>query len=162
MHRLQRFFAALLLLAYTSTGTSLAPAAAMALASLGGSHQVKIRQSEQGMQVLLHHAEHEYTPEVADHASPLTRLVVSMCRPDPEGDHSLSLREVGGSITNSNDDTKREVRSAAPLNPHATLNLLIAQPRMARREPGRAGWGIFRGGCRHAGHTIVTTTQLLI
>ena len=50
-----RIIAALVLMAYAVTGTALVPAVTAALAALDGSHDVMVRESEQGTQLVLHH-----------------------------------------------------------------------------------------------------------
>lgn len=157
-----RFLAALLLLAYACTGTSILPAMAMIVAEAGGSHEVKIRHAAQGTQVLLHHAESDYTPEVSDHASSLTRLIVRMCRPDAEGDHSLCLREMAGFFFNSTEEAKRDLKSPAFFPVPSVHALTTRQPKALRKETGGAAWGTRRCVCGPESHHLVGTTQLLI
>lgn len=124
-----RFIALLLLLAYASTGTALFPAVVMTLATLDGSHQVLVIQSKSGTQVRLHHDDSHFTPAVEDHATELARLLVSMCAPATEGDHSLSTHCVIGSLLLARDEAKRVTDAPQPLNQTATLEFLAQQPR---------------------------------
>lgn len=162
MQSAHRFLAALLLLAYACTGTSILPAMAMIAAEAGGSHEVKIRHSAQGTQVLLHHAESDYTPEVSDHASSLTRLIVRMCRPDAEGDHSLCLREMAGFFFSSTEEAKRDLKSPAFFPVSSVHALTVWQPKALCKEAGRAAWAAYRGVCGLESHHLVATTRFLI
>jgi len=107
MKRFHSLLVVLLLLAYAGTATSIMPAVFAALAELDGSHRVMICRTEQGMQVRLHHRDDDYTTEVCDHGGLLAKLVVSFCRPDTEGDHSLSTNQVVGTLTSPDDEAKR-------------------------------------------------------
>lgn len=157
-----RFLAALLLLVYACTGTSILPAMAMITAEVGGSHEVKIRHSAQGTQVLLHHAESDFTPAVSDHASSLTRLIVRMCRPDGEGDHSLCLRELAGLFFSSNEEAKRDLKSPAFFPVSSVHASTVWQPKDLRKEAGWAAWATCRGVFGVESHHLVATTQFLI
>jgi|UniRef100_UPI003782E2EF hypothetical protein len=149
MHRIYRFFAALLLLAYVSTGTAIMPAVVMVLAKLDGSHAVIVCQSVSGTKVLLHHRDAEFTPEVKDHASKLARCLVCLCKPSSEGDHSLATMGVACGLIHARDDVKRDLKDTPMLNTQATVNLIFhhshpaslfhTQPPlfMAIRESGR-------------------------
>jgi len=101
----------LLLLAYAGTATSVMPAAFAALAALDGSHRVLICRTEMGTEVRLHHRDNDYTPEVCDHEGMLAKLIVSICRPAEEGDHSLSSNQVTGTLTGPDDEVKRIIKS---------------------------------------------------
>ncbi len=107
MKRFQCMLGVLLLLAYAGTVTAVMPVVVAALAVLDGSHRVMVCRTEQGTQVRLHHREDDYTPEVCDHAGVLGRLVVSLCRPATEGDHSLATSQVPGTLTSPDDEAKR-------------------------------------------------------
>lgn len=129
MSSVHRLVALLLLLAYAGTGTSALPAMVMAAASMDGSHEVRIVQSEHGMQVRLHHEDEEhFTPEVADHSSTFTRVLVRMCAPAREGDHSLSTQCVSGSALMCRDDAKRAAKPCQTVNLSATIQLLAQLP----------------------------------
>lgn len=162
MQTSHRFLAALLLLAYACTGTSILPVMAMITAEVGGSHEVKIRHSAQGTQVLLHHAESDYTPAVSDHVSSLTRLIVRMCRPDAEGDHSLCLREMSGFFFTSTEEAKRDLKSPEFFPIPSVHALMTRQAKALCKEAGRVAWASYRGVCGLESHHLVGTTHLLI
>ncbi|MCX6850803.1 MAG: hypothetical protein NTY98_17965 [Verrucomicrobia bacterium] len=110
MKRIHSLLVVLLLLAYAGTATAVMPAVFAALAELDGSHRVMICRTEQGMQVRLHHREDDYTPEVCDHTGLLAKLVVSFCRPEEEGDHSLSSNQVTGTLTGPDEEAKKFIK----------------------------------------------------
>lgn len=116
MHRIYRLLAAILLLSYVSTGTAVIPGVLMTLAELDGSHLVVVRFTESGTQVLLHHREGEFTPEVCDHESKLAQCLVCLCEPSKEGDHSLASMGMSGSHESSSNEAKREIKEPTLLN----------------------------------------------
>lgn len=162
MSRIHRIIALLLLLAYASTGTAAFPACILALAEMDGSHEVQVRESEQGTQVLLHHAGHDYTPEVADHGSALARTLVRMCRPASEGDHSLSLRRMTASAANASDEAKHSLKDPLPLNILATMRFFQAQPEPGSLRLRRPPWEAGGRTCSQQSHRLVATVHLLI
>ncbi len=123
----QRLIALLLLVAYAITGTSLLPAVVSLAATAEGSHAVQVGRSAASTQVVLHHRAAEYTPATNDHATPLARLIVSLCRPSAEGDHSLSIQSMSGSLLVSRDEVKREIKDTPALNLPATVAWVATQ-----------------------------------
>lgn len=115
-----RIIAALVLMAYAITGTSLMPVAVVMLAALDGSHDVVIRQSEQGTQLVLHHRVHEFTPQLTDHRKCMARVLVSLCRPNQEGDHQLVSAHVTSTACL---DVMPSISPPVALNAEATLAL---------------------------------------
>lgn len=111
MKRLHGLMVVLLLLAYAGTATTIMPAVVAVLAALDGSHRVLICRTEQGTEVRLHHRDHECTPEVWDHQGMLAKLIVSICRPAEDGDHSLSSNQVTGTLTDPDEEVKRTIKS---------------------------------------------------
>lgn len=162
MFSFHRLVALLLLLAYAGTGTAALPAFVMAAACVDGSHQVRIVQSEHGMQVRLHHEDEEhFTPEVADHSSAFTRVLVRMCAPAREGDHSLSTQCVSSSALMSRDDAKRAAKPSQTVNLGATMRLLAQLPnsREAHRVHPKMEAKVLPPQAQHA---CVATVRLLI
>ena len=90
MKILHRFLAALLLVAYASTGTSMISLAVWSLAMVDGSHLVQVSETAHGTCIRLHHSKSDFTPNVTDHRSPSGRLVVSLCNGSDHGDHTFS------------------------------------------------------------------------
>ena len=90
MKMLHRFLAALLLVAYASTGTSMISLAVWSLAMVDGSHLVQVSETAHGTCIRLHHSESDFTPNFTDHRSPSGRLVVSLCNASDHGDHLFS------------------------------------------------------------------------
>jgi hypothetical protein len=90
-----RIIAALLLMAYAVTGTSLIPGAVAALADLEGSHQGLISIGRGETRVILHHTS-EFTPEVGDHQHCLARFIVRFCQTDQSGDHQMTSTGIVG------------------------------------------------------------------
>lgn len=162
MRFFHRLVALLLSLAYTSTGTSMLPGVVMTAAWADGSHEVRIVQSEHGMQVRLHHGDEEnFTPEVADHPSAFTRVLVRMCAPAREGDHNLSTQCVSGSALVSREDAMRATKPPPAVNLTATIELLaqLPDPRHAHRLHPRLGT---RVALPQGHHACVATVRLLI
>lgn len=163
MQYLHRIISALLLLAYVSTGTSMLPALTLVLEQAEGSHEVKIRQTSEGTQVLLHHARCEHTPEVSDHKSALTRFIVRMCRPDAQGDHSLCLSKVAGAFVNSSSDAKRDLKATAAVT---ILSTPSGHERCKAADFARApeawSWQTSHACAGAKSHILVATTRLLI
>lgn len=90
MKMLHRFLAALLLVAYASTGTSMISLAVWSLAVVDGSHLVQVAETAHGTCIRLHHTKSDFTPNVTDHRSPSGRLAVSLCNGSDHGDHTFS------------------------------------------------------------------------
>jgi|JI6StandDraft_1071083.scaffolds.fasta_scaffold01746_7 hypothetical protein len=99
MRLFHRLISALLLMAYAVTGTSLMPAVMTMLVDLDGSHQSLVRVSEGGAQVVLHHRQSEFTPDVKDHRRGLARVLVSLCRADQDGDHQMTTSQLSGNAS---------------------------------------------------------------
>ena len=127
-----RIIAALVLMAYAVTGTALVPAVTAALAALDGSHDVLVRESEQGTQLVLHHRQGDYTPEKADHRKCMARVLVSFCRQNQEGDHSLSSAHVTSMALTERIDATQIVKQPMTFNARATIALLLSLERSAR------------------------------
>jgi hypothetical protein len=126
----QRFTALILLMVYTITGTSLVPAAMLMLATIDGSHSIQIRESDQGTQLLLHHKAGQFTPQVCDHQKTLARIIVSMCRPNTEGDHKMISAHVASSVNSERDLLlKTAVKNSPMLNYLATSSLVLWVPK---------------------------------
>lgn len=110
---LHRIIAALLLMAYAVTGTSLVPGAMAALADLEGSHQGLISIGRGETRVILHHTS-DFTPAVGDHQHCLARFIVRFCRADQEGDHQMTTAGVVGSLDEKRPEAGR-IRSVHEL-----------------------------------------------
>lgn len=122
-----RIIAALLLMAYAVTGTSLIPGAVAALADLEGSHQGLISIGRGETRVILHHTS-GFTPEVGDHQHCLARFIVRFCKADQAGDHQMTSTGVVGSLDEKRPETGK-VRSVHELtNLPATDAWLSLQP----------------------------------
>ncbi|WP_395739969.1 hypothetical protein [Prosthecobacter sp.] len=160
MERIHRMFAALLLLAYAGTATSIMPAVFAALAAIDGGHRVMICRTEQGMQVRLHHREDDFTPEVCDHEGLLGRILVSYCEPGTEGDHSLSTNQVTGTLTEPDDEAKRQIKE----RPCCEDGLVFFDARMDMVRLEEVCKEVLRGG--EAGRNValreMTTVRLLV
>jgi hypothetical protein len=124
MKHFHRIIAALVLMAYAITGTSLLPAVAVALAELDGSHDVMISASAQGMQLVLHHRHGEYTPQTKDHSKCMARVLVSFCRQDQEGDHRLAPAHVTSTAFTERFNAAKSGSPLVSLNIHATRALM--------------------------------------
>lgn len=85
-----RIIAALLLMAYAVTGTSLLPGMMALLAELEGSHQSIVCLDDKGARVVLHHQQDDFTPRIADHRHCLARVLVMLCHSDLRGDHQMT------------------------------------------------------------------------
>lgn len=126
----QRFTALILLMVYAITGTSLMPAMMLMLATFDGSHAIQVRQSDQGTQLLLHHKVGDYTPQVCDHQNTLAKFIVSMCRPNTEGDHKMISAHVASSVNSERDLLlKTAVKNSPMLNYLATSSLVLWVPK---------------------------------
>ncbi|HEY1048764.1 MAG TPA: hypothetical protein VGE39_03375 [Prosthecobacter sp.] len=164
MRPFRRLIALLLLLAYVSTGTSALPAFVVAAACVDGSHEVRIVRSEHGMQVRLHHEDEEhFTPEVADHSSVFTRVLVQMCAPAREGDHSLSTQFVSGSalLSREDDAAKRAAKHVQVVDLSATVQLLAQLP-SSKAARSTLPKGEVQAPPTQALHACVSTVRLLI
>ena len=126
MKRFHRIIAALVLMAYAITGTSLVTAVAVVLAELDGSHDVMISESAQGMQLVLHHRHGEYTPQTKDHSKCMARVLVSFCRQDQEGDHCLSPAHVSSTAITERFNAAKSGSLPLTLNLNATLALILS------------------------------------
>lgn len=128
----QRLVCLTLLAVFAATGTSLLPAAVMVVAQLDGSHSVSVNQSQEGFHLALRHRSGDYTPNVCDHASPMTRLVVTLCRADVAGDHNFSAAKLAAGFTSEFDNLKRDLHDApaatrrADADPLPALGLMLA------------------------------------
>lgn len=111
-----RIIAALLLMAYAVTGTSLIPGTVAALADLEGSHQGLISVGRGETRIILHHSS-GFTPAVGDHQHCLARLIVRFCRASHTGDHQMTTAVVAGSL----DEKRPEVCSIRSV--HELTNL---------------------------------------
>lgn len=111
----QRLIALALLVAYAITGTSVMPAMVAMAAWIDGSHSVVVAQSEEGMEVTLHHRKDQYTPRVSDHDNSLTKLLVSMCKASDAGDHQMRTAHVS-SNANIRDAVERQIQKSPTLN----------------------------------------------
>ena len=161
MQLAHRLIATLLLLAYASTGTSLMPAVMTLLVEVEGSHESQVRLGENGAQVVLHHRQSEFTPDVNDHRHGLARVLVSFCQSDHEGDHQMTTAQFAGNAGVERVETSK-ARSADDLfNPQATQEwqhlLHISQPRVTRDDVFAQRVSIF-----HQPPSLLTTIQLLI
>lgn len=161
MHLFHRIISALLLMAYAITGTSLTPAVMTMLADLDGSHQSLVRVSENGAQVVLHHRRSEFTPAVNDHRRGLARVLVSLCRPDCEGDHQMTTSQLSGNVSQER-ETLSKVRSGdALLNAQATHEwqhmLQLPRPLVTSADTPSPQVPI-----SHQPPSLLTTIQLLI
>jgi hypothetical protein len=126
MKRFHRIIAALVLMAYAITGTSLVTAVAVVLAELDGSHDVMISESAQVMQLVLHHRHGEYTPQTKDHSKCMARVLVSFCRQDQEGDHCLSPAHVSSTAITERFNAAKSGSLPLTLNLNATLALILS------------------------------------
>jgi len=100
------------------------------LANLDGSHAIQIRETDQGTQLLLQHKTGNYTPQVCDHQTTLAQFIVSMCRPDTEGDHQMISAHVAGSVNAERDLLlKTAVKTSPLLNYLATSCLVLWVPK---------------------------------
>lgn len=124
---IQRLIAALLLLTYLVTGTTVLPAMVALAADCGGGHQLRISQSEHGLQLTLRHDGQGYTPKAADHCNALTRTVVHFCAPTREGDHRFSSDSFDSSTGSEREHGSRAAKQAPVLNQAATLQLCLTQ-----------------------------------
>lgn len=161
MHLVHRLIAALLLLAYASTGTSLMPAVMTLLAEVEGSHESRVRLGENGAQVVLHHRQSEFTPAVNDHRRGLARVLVSFCQSDREGDHQMTTAKFAGNAGVERVEISK-ARSADDLfNAQATQEwqhlLCISQPRVTHDVVFAPQVLI-----SHQPPSLLTTIQLLI
>jgi hypothetical protein len=122
---LHRPIAALLLLAYLVSGTSVVPGLIAAAAAIDGSHNVMVGKSSDGISLTLRHRSGDFTPGINDHSSPLARAVVAMTKSSNTGDHTLLTQQMEDSLLplQSHDITK--VATTA-LNEVATLLHLMA------------------------------------
>ncbi|MEQ1751911.1 MAG: hypothetical protein ABL974_20990 [Prosthecobacter sp.] len=161
MRLFHRFIASLLLLAFASTGTSLMPAMMALLAEMEGSHESRVHFSENGAQVVLHHRESEFTPDVNDHRCGLARVLVSFCQSNREGDHQMTTAQFAGNAGVERLEISK-ARSADELfNLQATHewqhSLHISQPRVTRDD-------VFapRLPISHQPPSLLTRIQLLI
>lgn len=137
---IQRLIAALLLLTYLVTGTTVLPAVVALAADLGGGHQLRVSQSEHGLQLTLRHDSQGYTPKAADHGSALTRTVVHLCAPTREGDHQYSADSFDSNAGSEREHGSRAAKQPPALNQAATLQLSLTQihpVRTAARMTGR-------------------------
>lgn len=121
----QRIIALVLLVAYAITGTSVIPAMVSLAAWLDGSHAVVVQQSEQGLQVTLHHRSDHYTPRLADHENTLAKILVSMCSASEEGDHQMSTAHVTANAS-LRADGGQKVQTTQPLNAQETQLLALS------------------------------------
>ncbi len=121
----QRIIALVLLVAYAITGTSVMPAMVAIAASMDGSHAVIVQQSEQGLQLTLHHRSNEYTPRVADHCNALAKIIVSMCGASEEGDHQMSTAHVTASAS-LRAEVGQKVQTSQALNVQETHLLTLS------------------------------------
>jgi hypothetical protein len=161
MNFFHRSIAALVLMAYAITGTAVMPATVMLLAALDGSHDVMIRESAQGTQLVLHHRQGEYTPQADDHRRCMARVLVSLCRQDQDGDHSLCSAQITSTALTERFAATKSFDQSSPINPGATSALLLSLQRpvqdMVRISvPIRAFW------FSHQPPSLLTTIQLLI
>lgn len=157
MNLFYRIIAALVLMAYAITGTSLVPALELVLAEFDGRHEVLIRESAGGTQIVLHHRAGEFTPCVADHEYGVTRVLVSLCSSDQEGDHNINSARVSSTTRL---DVTPSISHSVALNVEATHALILSLKRSARgmiRVPviSKEFWISHQP-------TLLSTTQLLI
>lgn len=156
-----RLIAALLLLAYASTSTSLMPAVMTLLAEVEGSHESRVHLGESGAQVVLHHRQSEFTPAVNDHHCALARVLVSFCQSDREGDHQMTTAQLAGSAGVERVEISKARSVDELFNAQATTEwqhlLHISQPRVTRDN-------VFapRVSISHQPPSLLTTIQLLI
>lgn len=124
--KFQRLICLMLLAAFTASGTSVVPAAVMLIAELDGGHDVWVNESQESTSLTLHHRKGEFTPRVCDHSAPLTRLVVSLCRSDFDGDHHVLASHLATATIHEGNDSERQVSATPILNDQATLGLYTA------------------------------------
>lgn len=127
----QRIIALVLLVAYAITGTSVMPAVVSLAAWVDGSHAVIVQQSEQGLQVTLHHRSNEYTPRVSDHCNALAKVIVSMCAASEEGDHQMSTAHVTANAS-LRAEAGQKVQTSQARNVQETHLLTLSVLRPAR------------------------------
>lgn len=138
MKMLHRFLAALLLVAYASTGTSMISLAVWSLAVVDGSHLVQVSETAHGTCIRLHHSESDFTPNVTDHRSPSGRLVVSLCNGSDHGDHTFSAAHLatgraaeeekdGSNDAGSSEETGVTLSQQICLRPNPSLNKMVSR-----------------------------------
>jgi hypothetical protein len=161
MHLVHRLIAALLLLAYASTGTSLMPAVMAMAAELEGSHESRVRLGENGAQVVLHHRQSDFTPDVNDHRRGLARVLVSLCQSDREGDHQMTTAQFAGNAGIERLEISKARTADELYNAQATQEwqhlLHISQPRVTRDDMYAS-----QLSTSHQPSSLLTTIQLLI
>lgn len=122
------------MLVYAFTGTSMLPAIFVMLAVYDGSHSIQVRESDRGTHLLLHHDAGNYTPAVCDHENRVAKFMVTLCRPDHEGDHCLLSAHMRVSITSEDHSLKGLAKSNQMLNYGATEKLVFSFPRYSDNE----------------------------
>lgn len=134
LSHLQRLVAAVLLMAYSITGTSLMPALMAVAAWVDGSHSVMVAQSENGTRVMLHHSMATgYTPSVQDHTSPLARIIVSLCSSSEGGDHQMVASQFESGARSDREDAARAAKEVPTVNADATRQRLVSMELVSRR-----------------------------
>jgi hypothetical protein len=162
MSLMHRFIALLLLLAYASAGTSVMPAVVTLLADLDGSHESCVQLSESRAQIVLHHRQSAFTPDLEDHERCLTRLLVRLCPSDREGDHELSLSHLSGGA-----DLERKASVVLPAE-SLLLNAMATQQFQQALKLPRPPVISFRAssalvaGMDHGSHLRLTNVRLMI
>lgn len=130
----QRLIAAMLLMAYSITGTSLMPALMAVAAWVDGSHSVMVARSECGTRVLLHHSKATgYTPSLQDHTSPLARIIVSFCRSSEGGDHQMVASQFESGMRSDREDAARAAKEVPMVNMDATRQRLVSMDHVGHR-----------------------------
>ncbi len=162
MNLQRRITALIVLTAYVVTGTSLMPVLLFMLASLDGSHTVLVRQSGESTQLVLHHNAGHYTPQICDHARPLARMLVSLCRPDQEGDHNLVAAHLSSNANAERDALKGAVKKAAVLNFFATSAMMSWVPPLTAKTSATGSFSSSGRACAKQRQRPVVPLPMLI
>lgn len=142
----RRLIAAVLLCAHVCTGTVMIPAAGALLAAMDGSHALLVVRSALGYELVLHHAEGIPTPGVMDHGTAAARMLVSVCKSCPEGDHKLESALLAGA-----DSFKEDPRMGSP-----ALGESVWLPGVPAADVHAALQALPLGGCLAAGPSDTT------
>ncbi len=136
-HRVQSWIAALLLVAYTVTGTSLLPGLVSLAAMIDGSHELLIAEASTGTTLTLHHRPDDFTPRATDHSNTAARVLTAFCAIDSKGDHRLSTSRLKSLCTSPAESAHAPSLAAKAVveNEQATI-LLATTLRLAPQDFG--------------------------
>lgn len=124
---IQSFIAALLLLAYTVTGTQMLAGLVSMAALFEGSHDLLISQTEEGTRVILHHRAGDFTPSAADHRGAMARVLTAFCSSNGEGDHCLSSTQLTENCSAGEGlAMAKTIKTEPVVNEQATLERMLS------------------------------------